>query len=475
MSYLRVLRANGRDRARHVVEMRLHADSDSGQEAVVLRRTTFCPGSNRLFEVQLHVGHDFKLYSSDGVELVISIGDLTYMLIPVTHTQRWVLERPPGGHIADDYTLNILRVWNPQGGHTDLPLKFPRANPTPGQGNQEENVRDGEFADTGKVVFSIRRFKKLQKDYDATSQPTTILVQNTDHPDDDYDEWMSQNPTLLREVRKLIIRSDYINGLGGVNGRIYRYVVEILPDPTGVTKKPLAHPMGGLPSGPQLSQEAEAWGVATPPHAGLPGMTPQMPSSFQHPMRQNQQPECNGFTQTAPPRGQRSDTTAQTPMSFASDMRQNQRPACNEFAQTAQTPRSFAPNMRQNQQEERNQFGMPILTHEDVHRAGPSRPSVRRSRGSLPAGPMDSHRGRNGGGIRSDFHHRPPVAPGTEASQTPPASQPAMPQSHGTNGLREVPQSTTPRETIEIPSSSSSDNDDDGDKLDERRNRRRIN
>lgn len=146
---------------------------------------------------------------------------------------------------------------------------------------------------------------------------------------------MSQNPTLLREVRKLIIRSDYINGLGGVNGRIYRYVVEILPDPAGVTNKPLAHPMGGLPSGPQLSQEAEAWGVvphstasmygnmhavpsgggrptqfmpetrsfpqATPPHAGLPGMTPQMSSSFQHPMRQNQQPECNGFTQTAPP------------------------------------------------------------------------------------------------------------------------------------------------------------------------------
>ncbi|KAI7484354.1 hypothetical protein KC351_g4528 [Hortaea werneckii] len=419
--------------------MRLHADSDSGQEAVVLRRTTFCPGSNRLFEVQLHVGHDFKLYSSDGVEVVISIGDLTYMLIPVTHTQRWVLERPPGGHIADDYTLNILRVWNPQGGHTDLPLKFPRANATPGQGNQEENVRDGEFADTGKVVFSIRRFKKLQKDYDATSQPTTILVQNTDHPDDDYDEWMSQNPTLLREVRKLIIRSDYINGLGGVNGRIYRYVVEILPDPTGVTNKPLAHPMGGLPSGPQLSQEAEAWGVV--PHSTA---------------------SMYGNMHAVPPGGGR-------PTQFMPET------PCNEFAQTAQTPRSFAPNMRQNQQEERNQFGVPILTHEDVHRAGPSRPSVRRSRGSLPADPMDSHRGRNGGGIRSDFHHRPPVAPGTEASQTPPASQPAMPQSHGTNGLREVPQSTTPRETIEIPSSSSSDNDDDGDKLDERRNRRRIN
>lgn len=128
MSSLQVLRANGRDRARHVVEIRLHADSDSGQEAVVLRRTMFCPGSNRFFEVQLHLGHDFNLYSSNGVELVISIGDLTHMLIPVTHTQRWVLERPPGGHIAGDYTVNILRIWKPQGGHTDLPLTLPPAN-----------------------------------------------------------------------------------------------------------------------------------------------------------------------------------------------------------------------------------------------------------------------------------------------------------------------------------------------------------
>lgn len=128
MSSLQVLRADGRDRARHVVEIRLHADSDSGQESVVLRRTMFCPGSNRFFEVQLHLGHDFNLYSSNGVELVISIGDLTHMLIPVTHTQRWVLERPPGGHIAGDYTVNILRIWNPQGGHTDLPLTLPPAN-----------------------------------------------------------------------------------------------------------------------------------------------------------------------------------------------------------------------------------------------------------------------------------------------------------------------------------------------------------
>ncbi|KAI6864333.1 hypothetical protein KC338_g5492 [Hortaea werneckii] len=370
----------------------------------------FCPGSNRFFEVQLHLGHDFNLYSSNGVELVISIGDLTHMLIPVTHTQRWVLERPPGGHIAGDYTVNILRIWNPQGGHTDLPLTLPPANPTPGQGDQEANVRDGEFADTGKLVVSIRRFKKLQKDHDATSQPTTIPVQNTDPPDHFFDEWLRQDPKLLREVRRLIIRSDYINVLRGVNGRIYRYVVEIVPDPADITSTPLAHPMGGLPTDSTFSR-GNAWHDSTyvgtaPSHAGTPGMTPH-------------------------------------------------------------TSGSFAPNTRRTQPLDLNQGAMHIIAHDDLHRADASR-SSRTPRNSLHTGPMGSHRGRNGGGDRSDFRHLPPVAPGTEASQTPPASRPAMSQPHVPNDLRQGPQGNTQPETIEIPSSSD-------DEVEERRKRRHRN
>ncbi|KAI7281404.1 hypothetical protein KC343_g2381 [Hortaea werneckii] len=440
MSSLQVLRANGRDRARHVVEIRLHADSDSGQEAVVLRRTMFCPGSNRFFEVQLHLGHDFNLYSSNGVELVISIGDLTHMLIPVTHTQRWVLERPPGGHIAGDYTVNILRIWKPQGGHTDLPLTLPPANPTPGQGDQEANVRDGEFADTGKLVVSIRRFKKLQKDHDATSQPTTIPVQNTDPPDHFFDEWLRQDPKLLREVRRLIIRSDYINVLRGVNGRIYRYVVEIVPDPADITSTPLAHPMGGLPCRQQLIQEAATWAGGLRSSPSMRGNLQSGPSNEE---RATQfMSETPSFPQTAP-------SHAGTP------------------GMTPHTSGSFAPNTRRTHPLDLNQGAMHIISHDDLHRADASR-SSRRPRNSLHTGPMGSHRGRNGGGDRSDFRHLPPVAPGTEASQTPPASRPAMSQPHGPNDLRQGPQGNTQPETIEIPSSSS-------DEVEERRKRRRRN
>ncbi|KAI7346542.1 hypothetical protein KC320_g7801 [Hortaea werneckii] len=436
----------------------------------------FCPGSNRFFEVQLHLGHDFNLYSSNGVELVISIGDLTHMLIPVTHTQRWVLERPPGGHIAGDYTVNILRIWNPQGGHTDLPLTLPPANPTPGQGDQEANVRDGEFADTGKLVVSIRRFKKLQKDHDATSQPTTIPVQNTDPPDHFFDEWLRQDPKLLREVRRLIIRSDYINVLRGVNGRIYRYVVEIVPDPADITSTPLAHPMGGLPYRQQLIQEAATWAGGL---RSSPSMRGNLQSGPSNEGRATQSmSETPSFPQTAPSHAGTPGMTPHTSGSFAPHTCRTQQPERNEFAQTApshagtpgmtpHTSGSFAPNTRRTQPLDLNQGAMHIIAHDDLHRADASR-SSRTPRNSLHTGPMGSHRGRNGGGDRSDFRHLPPVAPGTEASQTPPASRPAMSQPHVPNDLRQGPQGNTQPETIEIPSSSD-------DEVEERRKRRHRN
>ncbi|KAI7376801.1 hypothetical protein KC336_g19691 [Hortaea werneckii] len=425
MSSLQVLRANGRDRARHVVEIRLHADSDSGQDAVVLHRTSFCPGHSRFFEVKVDIGHDFNLHSADGVELVTSIGDLTYMRVPVTHTQRLILERPPFGHIAKEYTIDCMRTWNPQGGYTDIPLRLPPTDPTPGQENTEENGRDGEFADTGKVVVSIRRFKKLKKDHDATSEPTTVTLHNTDPPDRFFNEWMDQDPTLLRAVNRMIIRSDWVNGLGGVNGRIYRYVVEMVPDPADAPNTALASAMGGLPLRPQLSQQAETW-------------------------NSNQQQERNEVAQTAALRARTSDTAPQI-------------------------LRTFAPDMRQNQQPERDQFGRPIMTYEDVRPANQSRPSIRRPRNPPPTTPMGTHRDGNGGDNRSGSRTCQPIAPGNEPSQMPPDFQRAMTQPHGPSSLRRDPQRTISPETIEILSSSLSSSSSDDNELEERRKRRRIN
>ncbi|KAI6884511.1 hypothetical protein KC360_g4163 [Hortaea werneckii] len=368
------------------------------------------------------------------------------MRVPVTHTQRLILERPRFGHIAKEYTIDCMRTWNPQGGYTDIPLRWPPTDPTPGQGNTEENGRDGEFADTGKVVVSIRRFKKLKKDHDATSGPNTVTLHNTDPPDRFFNEWMDQDPTLLRAVNRMIIRSDWINGLGGVNGRIYRYVVEMVPDPADAPNTALASAMGGLPVRPQLSQQAETWNSVSRPSPSMHG---------------NPQTQPSGEGRTTRPRLE----APSFPQTVSSPAQMSGVPS--------QNPRSLAPDMRQNQQPELDQFGRPIMTYEDVHPANQSRPSIRRPRNPPPTTPMGTHRDGNGGDNRSGSRTCQPIAPGNVPSQMPPDSQRAMAQPRGPSSLRRDPQHTISPETIEIPSSSSSSSDDN--ELEERRKRRRIN
>ncbi|KAI7338810.1 hypothetical protein KC315_g1580 [Hortaea werneckii] len=328
------------------------------------------------------------------------------MRVPVTHTQSLVLERPPFGHIADDYIIDCKRTWNPQGGHVDIPLKLPPTD----------------------LVVSIRRFKKLKKDYDATSEPTTVTLQNTDPPDRFFNEWMEQDPTLLRAVNRMIIRSDWINGLGGVNRRIYRYVVEMVPDPADAPNTALASAMGGLPFGPQLSQQVETWNGVRRPSTLMYGNPQAGPSNESRTTRY--MPETRPFEQTAPPREQMSGIPPQQssyrpqPSQQAETWNGRSRPIgpmhdnshawssnrgrptplmleTSPFPQTvssraqmpgvpSQNPRSSAPDMRQSQQPERDQFGRPIMTYEDVRPANQSRPSIRRPRNPPPTAPMGS-------------------------------------------------------------------------------------
>lgn len=256
---------------------------------------------------------------------------------------------------------------------------------------------------------------------------------------------MKQDPKLLRQALRVNIRSDDIKGLGGKNKGSYRFSVAMVKGLADRPNTSLASTMGGLPPVPQPSQRAGTSGDEPRSSRSIRGNQRPGPSDGEHTTRS--MAEAPSFPQTAPP-------NAHMP------------------GMTPHMSRSFTPNMRQNQQPEPNQFGMPGITLDEVHRRELSRPAVRRSRNSLTTGPMGSHRGRNGDGDRSGFHPRQPVAPGNEASQTPSASRPAMPQPHEPNDLRRSPRGTTLPETIEILSSS---DDDDDQELEERRKRRRFN
>ncbi|KAI7368216.1 hypothetical protein KC354_g2834 [Hortaea werneckii] len=446
MSSLQVFRANGVDRARDLFRIDLHAKDDTVNDEVELYCAALRAASRRgLFDVHLYIGQDFKMYSADGVEVVISIWDHIYMQGPTIHTQRWVIEKPPGGHIAGKHEFESIRVWDQQGGHIDYPPRWPPGlHPTYDQALHEARARESELAPECCVSVSVRLIKKLKKDYNATPEPIGALPQNTDPPKYVYDEWMKQDPKLLRQALRVNTRSDDIRGLGGKNKGSYRFSVAILKGLADRPNTSLASTTGGLPFLLQPSQRAGASGDEPRSSRSIYGNQRPGPSDGEHATWS--MAEAPSFLQTAP--------NAQMP------------------SMTPHMSRSFTPNMRQNQQPDPNQFGMPGITLDEIHRRELSRPAVRRSRNSLTTGPMGSHRGRNGDGNRSGFRPRQPVAPGNEASQTPSASRPAMPQPHEPNDLIRDLQGTTLPETIELLSSS---DDDDDQELEERRKRRRFN
>ncbi|KAI7199920.1 hypothetical protein KC316_g3099 [Hortaea werneckii] len=262
-------------------------------------------------------------------------------------------------------------------------------------------------------------------------------------PGSSSDEWMKQDPKLLRQALRVNIRSDDIKGSGGKNKGSYRFSVAMVKGLADRPNTSLASTMGGLPPVPQPSQRAGTSGDEPRSSRSIYGNQRPGPSDGEHATRS--MAEAPSFPRTAPP-------NAQMP------------------GMTPHMSRSFTPNMRQNQQPDPNQFGMPGITLDEVHREELSRPSVRRPRNSLATGPMGSDRGRNGDGDRSGFRPPQPVAPGNEASQTPSASRPAMSQPHAPTDLRRDIQGWAPLETIFVSSSSSDDEE-----LEERRKRRRRN
>lgn len=128
MSSLEVLRANGGGPARDIIDIPLHADDDSTQETVVLCCATLHQLHSRFFELHLHFGHSFNLYTANGVEVAISIGDSAHMQAPVAYTQRAFIERSPTGNIGGNHTVYVcgfMRTWDLRGEYSDFPFRWP--------------------------------------------------------------------------------------------------------------------------------------------------------------------------------------------------------------------------------------------------------------------------------------------------------------------------------------------------------------
>ncbi|KAI7210831.1 hypothetical protein KC333_g8016 [Hortaea werneckii] len=399
------------------------------------------------------------------------------------YTQRHVIQRPPGGNITGKWPYEKMRTWNQNGIPQDHDMPYPAALTTYDQAEHENRVRASEIAPEGSIVFQIRRINPVIPDR----------------------AWMAEGTEGVEHVRRVITRDDDAVRLQGENGKPIRLSLVVLPSLDGQ-----APTMGGLPPRPEHSQQLEIYGVAPRSRASIYDNAQAGPSNGERPTRHFA--EAPSFQQTPPSRPQMFDMPLQNPPVRPQPRQQadtwsgiprssgmmygnwqagpsNGEPAPQYMPETpsfpqvtpphAQIPgmtphmsRSFTPNMRQNQQPDLNQFGMPGIILDAAHREVLSRPSMRRPRNPLPTGPMGPHSGGNGGGDRSGFRPRQPVAPGNEASQMPSASRLAMPQPHEPNDLRRDLQGTTLPETIELLSSS---DDDDDQELEERRKRRRFN
>ncbi|GAB1740475.1 hypothetical protein NU219Hw_g5579t1 [Hortaea werneckii] len=234
----------------------------------------------------------------------------------------------------------------------------------------------------------------------------------------------------------------------------------VRPQPRQQADNPQAGPSnGGRPTrctaeGPSFSQttlsRAQAFGIPTQ-------SSHVRPQPRQQAETWRDAPRLSGSTYNIPQAGPSNWQRAQQSMPEIYSFPQTALPHVYMPGMTPHESRSFAPNTRRSQRPDLKQFGMARITLDEVHREELTRPSMRRPRNSLATGPMGSQIGRNRDGDRSRSRPRQSVAPGNEASQTPSTSRPAMPQLHGPNDLRRVPQHTTLPETIELSSSSDDD------------------